>query len=98
MFIVHTDPGILHCVLLIAFFWCSGAVKLLFISDMMADSSEEQEIVFEKIGELTVEQLIVVYSELKLPAIEKTKQVKPNLLRVIIRYLSSNELEQSEDG
>ena len=59
-------------------------------------STEEE--VFGRIGELDLEQLMIVHGELKLPNIEEGKKVKFYVLKVILKYYSSDTLEQTEDG
>ena len=59
--------------------------------------SPEEE-VFARIGELDLEQLMTVHGELKLPNIEKGKKVKSYVMKVILKYLSIDTLEQTEDG
>ena len=61
----------------------------------MASTEEE---VFGRIGELNLEQLMIVHDEIKLPNIEEGKRVKYSVLNVILKYVSSDTLEQAEDG
>ena len=49
-------------------------------------STEEE--VFGRIGELDLEQLMIVHGELKLPNIEEGKKVKFYVLKVILKYLT----------
>ena len=51
-----------------------------------------------RIGEFNLEQLRGVHGELKLPNIEEGKRVKSYVLKVILKYISSDTLEQAEGG
>ena len=59
------------------------------------DDAEEN--VFEKLGVLTLEELITVNGELKLPDIAEGKKVKSHVLKVILKFLSSEAVEQASD-
>ena len=60
--------------------------------------AEVEEEVFASICELNVEQLVRIYDELGLPNLERGKRVKSYVLKTILKYLSSDELEQSDDS
>ena len=57
----------------------------------------EEEFVFGKLNELTVNELIIVNDQLKLPAIEEGKKIKSSVMKVILKYLSSDGVENSDD-
>ena len=61
-------------------------------------ASDVEEEVFERIGELSLEKLLSVYNECSLPGIEERKKTKPTILKAILKYLSSDAVEKSEDA
>ena len=74
----------------------AGNQSLLNWLTSMADVEEE---VFGKLHGLTLEELVMVNAELKLPDIEEGKKVnKSHVLKVILKYLSSDTVEQSDDA
>ena len=66
------------------------------VSGNMTDTTEKE--VLANIGDLTLEQLLVVHTDLGLPAIDDAKKVEAHVLKVILRYLNSEEVEDSDDG
>jgi hypothetical protein len=63
---------------------------------MAADAVECD--VLARLGELTVEQLVVVLGDLGLAEIEEARRTHPRVLKAILQYLSSEAVEDSEDG
>ena len=61
----------------------------------MADAVEQE--VLKQIGDLELEQLMVIHGELGLPNVEEDKKVLPHVRKLILRHLSSDEVEQSPD-
>ena len=57
-----------------------------------------EEKVFGKLGVLTLEELITVNGELKLPDIAEGKKVKSHVLKVILKFLCNEEVEQASDA
>lgn len=62
----------------------------------MADTAVEE--VLGKMSDLNLDQLLHVHGALSLPAVAEERRGKPHVLKVILRYLSSEEVETSEDG
>ena len=54
--------------------------------------------VIGKMGDLNLNQLLAVHAELPLPDIAEERRVKPHVMKLILRYLSSEDVETSEDG
>ena len=66
----------------------------------MADEAAEavERDVLARLGDLSLEQLLVVHADLELTDIEEPRRVKPHVLKVILRHLSSEAVELSADG
>lgn len=63
----------------------------------MADETARKE-VLEKLQQLAVNQLVEVCSSLGVTVAEAKKAKKESLFNAIIRYLSSEDIEDSDDG
>lgn len=60
----------------------------------MGDVEEE---VLSKLHELTLDELIEVNVQLNLPTVEEGKKIKSSVMKVILKYLSSDDVENSDD-
>lgn len=58
----------------------------------------DQAKVIEKLPLLSAEDLLVVKTQLQLPDIPEGKKTKSFILKMILKYLSGDEVENSEDG
>ena len=61
----------------------------------MADVERD---VLARLGQLTLAQLEVVHADLRLPDIDPNRRAQPHVLKVILRYLNSEDVEDSDDG
>ena len=74
------------------------SVRLFVLCSTSGDMASVEEEVLSNIGDLSVEQLLAVHEEMGLPEIEGTKRtVKSHVLKLLMKYFSSTELEESED-
>ena len=64
----------------------------------MADNDDLEEWVIGKMGELELDQLKFIHNNLQLPAIDPDKDNKRHVMKLILRYLSSEDVEDSDDG
>ena len=64
----------------------------------MADNDDLEEWVIGKMGDLELDQLKFIHGNLQLAAIDPDKDNKRHVMKVILRYLSSEEVEDSDDG
>ena len=72
------------------------ASSVSFVSASAKMSSVEDE-VFDNIGKLTFEQLVEVYGQLGLPDLPDDQKTKAVVLKLIRRFLSSEDLEKTDD-
>ena len=65
---------------------------------MGTDLSEVEKELLGTLGKLSLEQLTVVHTDLRLPPIPDGQNTQPRVLKRILRYLSSEEVEESDDA
>ena len=68
---------------------------------MLASNEEQQqhtneELVFQKINELNVERLTIIAKKLALTIADGCKSSRSSILKIIMRHLSSEEMNTSE--
>ena len=63
----------------------------------MADVTEVEDLVFGRLAELSLDDLIEIHTEYEMQAIPEGKRVKSYVLKVILKYLSSEVVTDAED-
>ena len=63
----------------------------------MADLTEVEDFIFGRLTELSLDDLIEIHTEYELQAIPEGKRVKSYVLKVILKYLSSEVVTDAED-